>query len=95
MEFYKAFSVFSLGIYSLMGVGAMIALYFVTYGARCFDSWVKRQPMPTDRVWAYLVIAALLGLLAGSFVQGVIEIQVECSAYGQTLGACLFQRASQ
>lgn len=91
MEFFKMFSMFSLGLYSIIGVGAMVALYFVFYGARCADSWMKRHPMPTDRVWAYVVIAVLLGLLAGSFAQGLSDLHAECAKYGQTLGSCLFQ----
>lgn len=91
MEFFKMFSLFSLGLYSIIGVGAMVALYFVFYGARCADSWMKRQPMPTDRVWAYVVIAVLLGLLAGSFAQGLADLHAECAKYGQTFGSCLFQ----
>ena len=54
MEFLKPLSIFSLGFYSAIGVATLIALYFLFYGARCADSWMKRQPMPTDRVWAYV-----------------------------------------
>ncbi|MBC3345428.1 hypothetical protein HU811_02110 [Pseudomonas sp. SWRI196] len=94
MEFLKPLSIFSLGFYSAIGVAALIALYFLFYGARCVDSWMKRQPMPTDRVWAYVVIAALLGLCIGSFVQGFAEIHAECTAYGQPVGPCILKRIS-
>ncbi|MCF5702096.1 MULTISPECIES: hypothetical protein [Pseudomonas] len=94
MEFLKPLSIFSLGFYSAIGVAALIALYFLFYGARCADSWMKRQSMPTDRVWAYVVIAALLGLCIGSFAQGLTEIQAECAAYGQPVGQCLFKHLS-
>jgi len=94
MEFLKPLSIFSLGFYSAIGVAALIALYFLFYGARCVDSWMKRQPMPTDRVWAYVVIAALLGLCIGSFAQGFAEIHTECAAYGQPVGPCIFKRIS-
>lgn len=94
MDFLKPLSIFSLGFYSAIGVVALIALYFLFYGARCADSWMKRQPMPTDRVWAYVVIAALLGLCIGSFVQGIADIHAQCSAYGQPVGPCLFERIS-
>jgi hypothetical protein len=95
MEFLKPLSIFSLGFYSAIGVAAVITLYFLLYGARCADSWIKREPMPTDRVWAYVVIAALLGLCIGSFAQGLSEIHAECSAYGQPVGPCFFKRISQ
>ncbi|MGY2337962.1 hypothetical protein ACW9HW_01785 [Pseudomonas sp. SDO5532_S415] len=95
MDFFKAFSVFSFGLYSLLGAVAMIAMYLAFFGARCADMWMKRQPMPTDRVWAYVVIAAILGLCVGSFVQGMVDIQAECTAYGQKLGPCLFNSISQ
>ncbi|KAB5626272.1 hypothetical protein F7234_03810 [Pseudomonas putida] len=92
MEFLKPLSIFTLGIYSAAGVAAMIAVYFAFYGARCMDSWMKRQPMPTDRVWAYVVIAAILGLCAGSFAQGLVDIHAACSAQGQPVGRCLLQQ---
>ncbi|WDH55365.1 hypothetical protein PUP75_11420 [Pseudomonas chlororaphis] len=91
MEFFKAFSIFSFGLYSVLGAVAVIALYLLFFGARCADMWMKRQPMPTDRVWAFVIVAALLGLFAGSFVQGIVEVQAECAAYGQKLGPCLIQ----
>lgn len=90
MEFLKPLSIFSLGLYSAIGIAAMIALYFLFYGARCADSWMKKQPMPTDRVWAYVVVAALLGLCVGSFAQGLTEIHAGCPAYGQPVGPCIF-----
>ena len=89
MEFFKVFSVFSFGFYSILGAVALVALYLLALGARCFDMWMKKQPMPTDRVWAFVIIAALFGLCAGSFVQGIVEIQAQCAAYGQKLGPCL------
>lgn len=95
MEFLKPLSIFTLGFYSIAGVVAMIALYFLFYGARCLDAWMKRQPMPTDRVWAYVVIAALLGLCAGSFAQGLADIHTECAAYSQPVGPCFFQHLMQ
>ena len=95
MEFLKPLSIFSLGFYSVIGVVALITLYFLFYGARCADAWMKRQPMPTDRVWAYVVIAALLGLCVGSFAQGLANIHSECAAYGQPVGPCLFNHISQ
>ncbi len=95
MEFLKPLSIFTLGFYSAAGVAAMITLYFLFYGARCMDSWMKRQPMPTDRVWAYVVIAAVLGLCAGSFAQGLVNIHATCASYGQPVGSCLFQRITQ
>ncbi|QJI40485.1 hypothetical protein HKK52_05990 [Pseudomonas sp. ADAK2] len=94
MEFLKPLSIFSLGIYSAIGVAALIVLYFLFYGARCFDSWMKKQPMPTDRVWAFVVVAALLGLCIGSFTQGITEIHAECAAYGQPVGPCFFKHIS-
>jgi hypothetical protein len=94
MEFLKPLSIFSLGFYSAIGAAAAIALYFLFYGARCLDSWMKRQPMPTDRVWAYVVIAALLGLCVGSFAQGLVGIHSECATYGQPVGPCFFKHLS-
>lgn len=95
MEFLKPLSIFTFGAYSAAGVAAMVALYFLFYGARCMDLWMKRQPMPSDRVWAYVVIAAVLGLIAGSFVQGLADIYAGCAAYGQPVGPCLFQQIVQ
>ncbi|EIU2893441.1 hypothetical protein L4O78_002284 [Pseudomonas aeruginosa] len=95
MEFFAAFSLFSLGLYSALGIAALIALYLTSYGARCADSWLKGQPMPTDRVKPHIAIAALLGLIAGSFVQGIIEENAECNARGQNLATCLFERLQQ
>ena len=89
MEFFKVFSIFSFGFYSILGAMALIAMYLLSFGARCADKWMKKQPKPTDRVWAYVIIASLLGLCAGSFVQGIVEIQAQCAAYGQKLGTCL------
>jgi hypothetical protein len=88
MEFLNPLNIFTLGIYSMLGVAAMIAVYFVFYGARCAHSWMKRQPMPTDRVWAYVVTAGILGLCVGSFAQGLAAIHAECAAYGQTFSSC-------
>lgn len=89
------FSIFSLGLYSLMGVAAMVALYFLMYGARCVDSGMKRQPISTDRVAAYVVIAVILGFIAGSFILGLVELKDDCSQSGRSLGACLIQQVSQ
>lgn len=95
MEFLKPLSIFSLGFYSAGGVLAMMALYMLFYGARCLDSWMKRQPTPTDRVLAYLAIAALLGLCVGSFIQGLAEIHEGCAAISPAVGACFFEQISQ
>lgn len=95
MEFLKPLSIFTLGFYSLCGILALMALYMLFYGARCMDAWMKREPMPTDRVLAYLVIAALLGLCIGSFVQGLAEIHEGCASTGQPVGVCFFQQISQ
>lgn len=91
MDFSKFFEMVSLGIYSAIGVVAFITLYLATYGVRCFDAWMKRQPMPTDRIAAYLVAAALVGFLAGSLVQGLVDFKTACELGGRTLGACLFK----
>lgn len=95
MEFLKPLSIFTLGFYSLCGILALMTLYMLFYGARCMDAWMKREPMPTDRVLAYLVIAAVLGLCIGSFVQGLAEIHEGCASTGQTVGVCFFQQISQ
>lgn len=92
MEFLKPLSIFTLGFYSAIGVAALIAMYLLFYGARCADSWMKRLPMPTDRVWAYVVISALLGLCIGSFAQGLAEIHAFCAAQGHPVGPCFFSR---
>ncbi|UPF01761.1 hypothetical protein MXB02_14255 [Pseudomonas mosselii] len=91
MDFFKFFEMVSLGIYSALGVAAFMAMYLLAYGTRCLDAWMKRQPMPTDRVVAYLVAAALIGLLAGSLVQGLVDFKTTCEIGGRTLGTCLFQ----
>lgn len=91
MDFFKFFEMVSLGIYSALGVAAFMAMYLLAYGTRCLDAWMKRQPMPTDRVVAYLVVAALIGLLAGSLVQGLVDFKTTCDLGGRTLGDCLFK----
>lgn len=91
MDFFKFFEMVSLGIYSALGVAAFMAMYLLAYGTRCLDAWMKRQPMPTDRVVAYLVVAALIGLLAGSLVQGLVDFKTTCDLGGRTLGDCFFK----
>ncbi|AWY43905.1 hypothetical protein DKY63_29945 [Pseudomonas putida] len=92
MSILKALSVFSFGLYSFVGAGAMIALYFALYGVRCVELRMERKPPPSDRVVVFIIVAALAGILVGSLAQGLAEIRDECAAYGQTPKACLMKR---
>ncbi|MFG0461547.1 hypothetical protein D3C76_1469320 [compost metagenome] len=91
MEFFKMLEILSLGFYSVAGVIAFMGLYLLQYGARCLDAWRKRESGPTDRVIFHLIIAALIGLLCGSIIQGLVDVKTTCDLSGLPLGACLFK----
>jgi hypothetical protein len=88
----KALSVFSFGLYSLMGAGLMVGTYLLLYGAQCAESRIKHQPLPTDRVLVFVVVAALAGFCVGSLAQGLAEIRDECAAIGEMPKPCLLKR---
>lgn len=92
MEFFRVFEILALGLYSAAGVVLFMGLYMLSYGARCLDAWRKREAPPTDRVLFHLIVAALIGLLAGCLAQGLVDIKSACDLSGQPLGACLFSR---
>lgn len=92
MGVLKALSVFSFGLYSLIGAGAMIGLYLLLYGVRCVELRMERKPMPSERVLLFIIVAGLAGILVGSLAQGLAEIRDECAAYGQMPKACLMKR---
>jgi hypothetical protein len=88
----KALSVFSFGLYSLIGAGMMVGVYLLLYGAQCAESRMKHQPQPKDRVLVFVVVAALTGFVVGSLAQGLAEIRDECAAIGQMPKPCLLKR---
>ncbi|WP_060507186.1 hypothetical protein [Pseudomonas sp. NBRC 111124] len=92
MEFFRVFEILALGFYSAAGVALFMGLYMLNYGARCLDAWRKRETLPTDRVLFHLIVAALIGLLAGCFAQGLVDMKSACDLAGQQLGPCLFSR---
>lgn len=92
MGVLKALSVFSFGLYSLVGVGMMVGVYLLLYGAQCAEARMKHQPLPKDRVLVFVVVAALAGFVVGSLAQGLAEIRDECAAIGQMPKPCLLKR---
>ena len=81
---------FAFGAVSLVFAAALPLLYLVTFGLRLAGAWIMRTPKPTDRVGPWLLIAAIVGLAFGSYVQPLWDEGVECRASGQPIVACLF-----
>src|SRR6476469_28783 len=60
---------FAFGILTVAFVVLCPLLYLAGYQARRLAVWARRGPAPQDRVWFFLLLSAILGLLVGSFAQ--------------------------
>ncbi|MGP9826886.1 hypothetical protein ACT048_20650 [Ectopseudomonas khazarica] len=80
---------FSIGFLTLAGGLALVALYYAGYLLRSFAAWTRKEDGPTDRLGFFIPFSFVVGLVAGSFAQGVYDVKPACEAAGQPLILCI------
>ena len=70
----------------LLGALLMMAVYWVGLQTRIFDSWVRGKEGPRERRRVFLVIAAVMGFIAGFMLHEPVQIGVDCHDLGQPIG---------
>ncbi len=83
---------FAVGLISLGCALLLTVACYLGYLVRCAGSWLMGKPQPTDRIFAIMAIFAVIGFLAGSFIQPQWDKGAECRLSGQSLVHCFFVR---
>jgi hypothetical protein len=81
---------FAVGSMSLVSAIVFPLLYLVGYLLNCGEAWMRRAQPPRDRVIAFLVLAAVVGFVAGIYAQPPWDRGVACNAAGESVLACVF-----
>jgi hypothetical protein len=76
------------GLISVVCASGLPLLYLVYRQLRRVVAWMDNNPPPKERAGAYVVVLALLGLLAGSVLQWTWDATAPCRANGGALVAC-------
>ena len=74
---------FSIGLVSFIFAIVFPVFYIVILQFRRLGSWSIRKEGPTDRIGFFLIIATILGFIAGSFAQPFWEKSKICKNEGQ------------
>jgi hypothetical protein len=88
----KALSIFSFGLYSLIGAFALMSAYLTLYGVNRLELRMQGKSPVRERVLLFIVVSVLVGMLVGSLAQGLAEVRDECAASGQNPKPCLWKR---
>jgi hypothetical protein len=76
-------------LFILAGAVSFCAIYFAGRAFRTFIAWADRNPAPKERVGVYLIMAALMGGIAGGLAYSTYASSQQCKANHQPLLPCL------
>jgi hypothetical protein len=79
----------SLIVFCLIGATVFVALYLLARQLRQLGAWIMRREGPRERVGAFIVIAVVLGAIAGGLAQQPVTAAMHCHANGQPVIPCL------
>lgn len=80
---------FSFGIWTFYGLMAFPILYFLAYGGRWVDSYLRGMPQPADRIVPSLIAWLVTGAICGSLIQPQVDKMSQCQRAGQPMLFCL------
>ena len=81
---------FSFGVASVVGAIGFPIVYLIFRQFRHVEAWANRAQRPKERVGVFIVVFVVIGIVAGSMAQPVVDIGASCLQRGKPLIPCLF-----
>lgn len=75
-------------VWCVIGSAIVIALYLFWQLMLHFSHWLGRGNKPGDRVWAFVVICAVVGAGGGGLGSALLDDLRPCHDSGKPLAAC-------
>lgn len=83
---------FSIGLWSFVGAFGFVVLYLAGHMVRRFASYADRKNYANERVQVYIVIALILGFVAGSMFQSLRDTVGTCLENGGSVAECMLKK---
>lgn len=75
-------------VWCVIGAALIVAVYLLYQGALHVNRWLGRGPKPRDRVWAFVVMSAVLGAIGGGMWSALLDDLRPCHEQGVPLAKC-------
>ena len=77
------------GVASLIGAILFPIVYLIFWLFRHAQAWATRTQRPKEHIGGFMVVFVVIGLLAGSFAQPLVDTGVSCIHRGKPLVPCV------
>ena len=80
---------FSFGIASFVCAVVFPLVYLIGRQLRHFSDWADRAQRPKQRAGVFVVLSIVIGLVAGSTAQPLVDVGVACHQRGENVVPCV------
>ena len=82
----------SMLLFCVLGAVLFVVIYLLGRQARRLGAWLMQQEGPRERRNAFIMIAAIIGAIAGGMAHHPVQAVMACKAAGHSTAACVLER---